>query len=99
MIGMGQKHEYLIWRKGIEGFFTALDIDGDLLTWCYSNGKLLYKCKQKEHEAGSRKNLKGYTVYRTDRDDNTYCRDLYEFKDCSYQLLVSKLPVDTVKTR
>ena len=43
MIGMGQKLEYLIWRKSIDGFFTGLEPDGDLITWSYTNGKLLYK--------------------------------------------------------
>ena len=42
MVGMGQKHEYLMWRKSRTGLFTALDVDGALYTWCYSNGKLLY---------------------------------------------------------
>ena len=41
-IGMGQKHEYVIWREK-NGFFTALDRRGDLLTWSLVNGKLLYK--------------------------------------------------------
>ena len=40
-IGMGQKHEYLIWREK-NGFFTALDKKGKLLTWSLVSGKLLY---------------------------------------------------------
>ena len=43
MVGMEIKHEYLIWRKSRNGFFTALDRDGDMHTWSCSNGKLLYK--------------------------------------------------------
>ena len=43
MIGMEKKNEYLIWRKSIDGFFTALDKHGDMYTWSYSNGKILYK--------------------------------------------------------
>ena len=33
-------------------------------------------------------------MYRTDESDNTYCRDLYELSDGTYQLLASKMPVD-----
>ena len=40
-VGMGQKHEYLIWREK-NGFFTALDKSGQLLTWSLITGKLLY---------------------------------------------------------
>ena len=43
MVGMETKHEYYIWRKSIDGFFTALDKHGDMYTWSYSNGKMLYK--------------------------------------------------------
>ena len=99
MVGMGQKHEYLIWRKGVNGLFTALDVDGALYTWCFSNGKLLYKIRQRNEQAGSRRNLKGYTVYRTNKDDNAYCRDLFENSDGSYQLLVSKWSLDMAETR
>jgi len=38
---MGQKHEYLMWREK-NGFFTALDKKGKLLTWSLISGKLLY---------------------------------------------------------
>lgn len=31
-VGMGQKHEYLLWREK-NGFFTALDKRGNLQTW------------------------------------------------------------------
>ena len=40
-IGMGQKHEYSIWREK-NGFFTALDSHGTLNTWALSTGKYLY---------------------------------------------------------
>ena len=39
--GMGEKHEYLIWREN-NGFFTALDRRNNLLTWSLTTGKLLY---------------------------------------------------------
>ena len=96
MIGMGQKLEYLIWRKSIDGFFTGLEPDGDLITWSYTNGKMIYKNKNRSPAAAaSPKCLEGYAVYRTDESDNTYCRDLYELADGTYQLLASKMPVDT----
>ena len=41
MVGMGQRHEYLIWRHK-NGFFTALDKQGELYTWSLLTGKLLY---------------------------------------------------------
>ena len=41
MVGMGQRHEYLIWRDK-NGFFTALDKQGELQTWSLLTGKLLY---------------------------------------------------------
>ena len=41
MVGMGAKNEYLVWRQK-NGFFTALDKQGELLTWSLVSGKLLY---------------------------------------------------------
>ena len=41
MVGMGAKNEYLVWRQK-NGFFTALDKQGELLTWSLLSGKLLY---------------------------------------------------------
>ena len=38
-------------------------------------------------------------MYRTDESDNTYCRDLYELSDGTYQLLASKMPVDIEKSK
>ena len=35
-------HDYLIWREK-NGFFTALDRRGNLVTWSLLTGKLLYK--------------------------------------------------------
>ena len=40
-VGMGQKQEYLIWRQ-TDGFFTALDKRGNILTWSVVTGRLLY---------------------------------------------------------
>ena len=42
VVGMSQKHEYLIWRQK-NGFFTALDNQGELSTWSLLSGKLLYQ--------------------------------------------------------
>jgi hypothetical protein len=40
-IGMKMKREYVLWRER-NGFFTALDRSGDLMTWSLLSGKLLY---------------------------------------------------------
>ena len=40
-IGMKNKHNYAVWREK-NGFFTALDKTGDLITWSLLTGKLLY---------------------------------------------------------
>lgn len=40
-IGMSQKNDYLIWREK-NGFFTAVDRGGNMLTWTCISGKLLY---------------------------------------------------------
>jgi len=81
-VGMAQKHEYLMWRQK-NGFFTALDKQGELLTWSLLSGKLLYiedqnNTDQMENErAGSKNNCKGYEVYRADEKDITYTRNFY----------------------
>ena len=41
--------------------------------------------------------LKKYRVYRSDENDYVYTRNLYEQIECTYQLLVSKDPVDKRK--
>ena len=50
---MGHKSEYLIWREK-NGFFTALDGQGDLLTWSLVTGKLLYR-EENIAESGMKK--------------------------------------------
>ena len=85
-VGMGQKHDYLMWRRK-NGFFTALDKLGNLLTWSLLNGKLLYvesyeeKSRRKQH----RSNVVNidYEVYRGDDEDITYTRDFYNYPDRS----------------
>jgi len=74
-----------MWRQK-NGFFTALDRQGELLTWSLLNGKLLYAEDQKETDGSKTKN-KGYEVYRGDEDDNTYCRDYFNRNDDTIQLL------------
>ena len=41
--GMGQKNDYLIWRESDDGFFTALEAEGDIYVWSMGSGELLYK--------------------------------------------------------
>ena len=62
-IGMGNKHEYLIWREK-NGFFTALNRTGNLSTWSNLSGKLLYKIKQSGD--ASKEQCENYEVYRAD---------------------------------
>ena len=45
-VGMGQKHEYIVWRDK-NGFFSALDYRSNLLTWSIFTGKLLYSEPQR----------------------------------------------------
>ena len=99
-VGMGSKNEYLIWKDSIDGFFTALRKNGELITWSSVTGKLLWE----EPQIGefSRENLKEYTIYRSDKDDSTYLGNYYNYNDTnkpggsySISLLVSKRPVKT----
>lgn len=78
-IGMGQKHEYKMWRQK-NGFFTVLDRRGELLTWSMLTGKLLYIEDSTGKGAGSKDNLDKYEVYRSDADDITYTRDFYNHR-------------------
>ena len=89
-IGMGQKHEYLMWREK-NGFFTALDKKGKLLTWSLISGKLLYN--EDQTDCAQTHKLKQYEVYRADNDDISYTQNLYSFKRYSLQLLKNKQPL------
>lgn len=60
---MGAKHEYASWRQK-DGFFTALNRRGNLLTWSLLNGKLMYNEKQTGDT--DRAALKEYEVYSSD---------------------------------
>ena len=82
----------MIWREK-NGFFTALDRKGKLLTWSTINGKLLYN--ESCPGAGSEEKMKNYQVYRTDKDDVTYTQNFYNHKDCSLSLLRSSTPMNT----
>lgn len=90
-IGMGNKHEYLVWREK-RGFFTALSKKGILSTWSNLTGKLLYSLRQEE--SSSREKVRDFQVYRSDDDDITYTRNLYNFEDFSLTLLCSNDPVE-----
>ena len=75
---MDLKREYVLWRER-NGFFTALDRRGDLMTWSLLSGKMLYKEIQSSGADGGRENVEPYQVYRSDPDDITYQRRFYEF--------------------
>lgn len=66
-IGMGAKNDYLIWKDSVDGFFTALHSSGKLITWSSVTGKLLWE--ELQTGAVCKENLKGYRVYRSDKDD------------------------------
>jgi len=83
-VGMTQKTQYLIWREK-NGFFTALDRQGKLLTWSLLNGKLLYN---EDYEADN--TLEQYEVYRSDDKDISYTQDFYNLNDHTLTLLKSK---------
>jgi hypothetical protein len=42
LIGALSKNMYLIWRRSVDGFFTALDKNGIISTWSTVTGKLLW---------------------------------------------------------
>lgn len=44
---MENKLNYLIWREK-NGFFSALDVDGEMHTWSMASGKHLYELKDKK---------------------------------------------------
>ena len=45
-VGMGTKNQYLIWKTSIDGYFTALNNKGELITWSCITGKLLWQEEQ-----------------------------------------------------
>lgn len=74
---------YLIWKQNCDGFFTALDKNGLLSTWSTVTGKLLWIENQNKAKGVSMdcsfKNMKGYDVYKSDAQDQTYMTDYYTF--------------------
>ena len=99
-VGMGQKHNYLMWREK-NGFFTALDKTGSLQTWSLLTGKQLYEENLNEGlgqdgkpKQGSKLSTKTYEVYRGDEKDITYTRNSYNYRDRSIQLLYSVSPLN-----
>ena len=95
-IGMKNKHEYLVWRQN-QGFFTALNRNGELSTWSMLNGKLLYTLNYDDEDDVSAKNIGQYRVYRSADDDFTYTRDAYRLKDRSLCLLRCNKPLPECK--
>ena len=84
-VGMGHKSEYLIWRES-QGFFTALNKKGNLLTWSLGTGKLILTERQKF----KRTFKTSYSIYRASAEDTTYLKDEYNFDDRSLALLVGE---------
>ena len=97
-VGMGNKHDYLIWRES-KGYFTALNRKGQLTTWSNFNGKLLYTiCQNKKDDRvqSSKDALLDYDVFRADCNDITYTRNFYQLKDRSVNLLKSRIDTATI---
>ena len=92
-IGMGNKHEYLMWREK-RGFFTALNRKGDLQTWSILTGKLMYSLKMTEDASGMI--LDNYELFKSNANDITYTRRTYNFEDCSLTLLKSMKPLNSL---
>ena len=87
---MQDKSDYLIWREK-DGFFTALDKGGSLVTWSLMTGKLLYIEHQKADACDQK--IAGYEVYRADKNDITYTQGFYNQAHSSVQLLKTAEPV------
>ena len=79
MVGMAQKQQYLVWREK-NGFFTALNRDGELLTWSLITGKLLYRQTETGNDTNNA-NIRDYQVYLSDPSDVTYVRNYYNFEN------------------
>ena len=90
--GMKNKHDYVIWREK-NGFFTALDREGELNTWSLLTGNLLYTLTHEENDDASEQNISPYQVYRSADDDITYTRDAYKLDHHSICLLRSIAPL------
>jgi len=80
----------MIWREK-NGFFTALNRRGDLLTWSLATGKMLYQ--EKPSPEANKRHLTPYEVYRASDDDITYTQNFYNLKNSSLSLIKSKMPV------
>lgn len=76
-VGMGSKNQYLITKYSTDGFFTALHKNGTLYTWSCVTGHLLWKEDQRGNFTKAK--LKGYRIYRSDKDDKTYLCDYYNY--------------------
>ena len=87
---MQDKSDYLIWREK-DGFFTALDKGGSLVTWSLMTGKLLYIEHQKADACDQK--IADYEVYRADKNDITYTQGFYNQVHSSVQLLKTAEPV------
>ena len=64
--GMHSKNNYLIWKQSSDGFFTALDKNGNLNTWSCVTGDLLWSEPQTDDMDFGQANIAGYEVYRSD---------------------------------
>jgi len=90
-LGMKPKDQYLIWRE-VNGIFTALNIDGELRAWVVATGKLT-----KATVTICNIDLSGYTVYKSNYYDDSYCNNWQQHPLYSVALLKSDLTRDFYK--
>ena len=86
-LGMKSKGNYITWRAK-NGFFSALDIKGKLITWSMVTGNMLYNkevdyldLKNGVSDSGiitMSKLRKDFKIFRSDDGDYTYCANYNE---------------------
>jgi len=64
-VGIEEKSKYLIWREK-NGFFTALDVAGDLHTWSMLTGEHLFEKKIDKNLSDALRNFKIYQSSESD---------------------------------
>jgi len=67
LIGSEEKNKYLIWREK-NGFFTALDVAGDIHTWSMLTGELIFEKRIDDAELAD--GLKEFKIYQSSESDD-----------------------------
>lgn len=66
-MGMRKKHHYLIWRDK-NGFFSALDANGQFSTWSMVTGDVIFQ----QNMTDVTKKVKNYEIFRDNENDETW---------------------------